>query len=528
MIAAPTESLHMPPVGWTAYFERLGPEGLRLVVEGLLGASAFESFTGETAGGLTSADRARILADLTEEQPDRASELLGRLDDASEEVIPPENAWDEHEVRERLAALLRNPDPSAAGVLHRLAREQRPPLPPAEIRAAAEVLAPELLGDEPGSRPKWMAKVASDRAGVREIERERRELEGRVRQLERQLSRAMDRSASLESRLSQRAAELQAIRAEIRTTREERQRFERDVARLERRNADLLEKRARERTGEISTALRKLTTEQRRAASGIQKLLKQEGDTSRALREQGRQVDKLADLIERVIEVHQAQARTTAAFQEEILRELVRREGGVTNGAGAASGPDRNAKRDTDQPRVGLFVDVQNMFYAAREKNARLDFDALLSSATSGRQLVRAVAYLVETKEIDQSNFIHLLQMKAYEVKRKPLKIRPDRSMKGNWDLEMALDALTTADHVDVVVLATGDGDFVPLVRQLKLRGLRVEVYGFTASSAPDLREAADKFVPITRRLLRPLGSKRRTTRRTTPRDQDAGPASDS
>ena len=54
---------------------------------------------------------------------------------------------------------------------------------------------------------------------------------------------------------------------------------------------------------------------------------------------------------------------------------------------------------------------------------------------------MRAVAYLVETPEIDQSAFIHLLQMKAYEVKRKPLRIRPDRSMKGNWDLEMALDA---------------------------------------------------------------------------------------
>jgi uncharacterized LabA/DUF88 family protein len=153
------------------------------------------------------------------------------------------------------------------------------------------------------------------------------------------------------------------------------------------------------------------------------------------------------------------------------------------------------------------------MFYGAREKDARLDFETLLSVATSGRQLVRAVAYLVEAPETDQSAFIHLLQMKAYEVKRKPLRIRPDRTMKGNWDLEMALDALLTAEHLDIVVLVTGDGDFVPLVRQLKLRGLRVEVYGFTRSSAPDLREAADRFFPISRRLLRPLGANRRSSR---------------
>jgi uncharacterized LabA/DUF88 family protein len=400
-------------------------------------------------------------------------------------------------------------------VLHALARAQKPPLPAAEIRAAAEVVAPELIGEEPGSRPKWLAKVASDRAGVREIERERRELEGRVRQLERQLERALDRSSSLEDRLSERVAELKGVRQELRASRDERQRLEREVTRLEKRNADLLEKRARERTGEITTALRRLTTEQRRAGSTLKKLLDRETETTQSLREQGRTVNQLSTLIERVIEVQEAQARTGAMFQEQILRELLTRTEAVEapgDGAEARQAPARKKSRGQTQ-RVGMFVDVQNMFYAAREKNSRLDFEALLSAATGGRQLVRAVAYLVETKEIDQSNFIHLLQMKAYEVKRKPLKIRSDHTAKGNWDLEMALDALTTSEHLDVVVLVTGDGDFVPLVRQLKLNGLRVEVYGFTASTAPDLREAADKFVPITKRLLRPVDGARRGRR---------------
>jgi uncharacterized LabA/DUF88 family protein len=504
----------MAQVGWSTYLERLGPEGLRVVVSGLLDDGAFAELSGQSPAGLPSADRARLLTDLSEADSGRAEELLAALDERRSPLDPPPENWTEQEVRERLAAILRAPDASAASVLHALARAQKPPLPAAEIRAAAEVIAPELIGEEPGSRPKWLAKVASDRAGVREIERERRELEGRVRQLERQLNRALDRSSSLEDRLSQRVAELQSVRQELRSSREERQRLEREVARLEKRNADLLEKRAKERTGEITTALRRLTTEQRRAGSTLKKLLERETEATTSLREQGRTVNQLSTLIERVIEVQEAQARTGAMFQEQILRELLSRneDGDAAQEKPEDRQPARKKRRGQTQ-RVGMFVDVQNMFYAAREKNSRLDFEALLSAATGGRQLVRAVAYLVETKEIDQSNFIHLLQMKAYEVKRKPLKVRADHTAKGNWDLEMALDALTTSEHLDVVVLVTGDGDFVPLVRQLKLNGLRVEVYGFTASTAPDLREAADKFVPITKRLLRPVDGARRGRR---------------
>jgi hypothetical protein len=94
--------------------------------------------------------------------------------------------------------------------------------------------------------------------------------------------------------------------------------------------------------------------------------------------------------------------------------------------------------------------------------------------------------------------------------------------MKGNWDLEIAIDALRTAPSVDVLVLVTGDGDFVPLVRQLKMMGKRVEVIAFTKSSAPDLREAADRFFPVTRRLLRPIDPQKRE--RASPRHAAADP----
>ncbi len=156
------------------------------------------------------------------------------------------------------------------------------------------------------------------------------------------------------------------------------------------------------------------------------------------------------------------------------------------------------AHRKRGEPdRVGLFVDVQNMYYAARQLNARLDFGALMTAATRDRRLIRAYAYVVQNRDIDQSNFLAMLQQRNYEVRRKDLKIRHDGSSKGDWDMEMALDMLRLAPSLDVVVLVSGDGDFVSLVAQIKTLGPKVEVYSFTGSTAKELIEAADRHVPI-------------------------------
>jgi uncharacterized LabA/DUF88 family protein len=498
-------------VGWETYLERIGPQGLRLIVAGLLDEETIVRLAGRLPEGAPAGDRARALVELVDEQPEIAAALLDALDAAAPDSDGAPEKWDESRVREDLAAALRSPDPSAARLLHRLARSGRPPLSVAEIRAAADVLASTLLGDVQGTRPKWMARAASDRAGLRELEQERRELEVRVRQLEAREARLLERSADLEQQLARRAAEVQQLRLADRDAHNERTRLERELARLEKRIEDFNERRAREGTGVITTALRRLTTEQRRAAARLEKLTRVLVDRRDAGRELPRRLQALEDIVEKLLAQRDTDARAGAAAQEAILRELA--------GLRPADGPERpeEAKAARRRPapegaaQVGLFVDVQNMFYGAREKGARLDFEALLAAAGAGRRLVRAVAYLVETRDIDQSAFIHLLQVKKYEVRRKPLRVRPDGSMKGNQDLEMALDALSTADHVDTIVLATGDGDFVPLVRQLKLRGLRVEVYGFPRSTAPDLREVADRFVPITKKLLRPIGPERRS-----------------
>ncbi|ANM32091.1 hypothetical protein ABI59_04955 [Acidobacteria bacterium Mor1] len=164
----------------------------------------------------------------------------------------------------------------------------------------------------------------------------------------------------------------------------------------------------------------------------------------------------------------------------------------------AATRKPRPGKGD----RVGVFVDVQNMYYGARQLKGKLDFDALLQAAVRERRLIQAKAYVVESKEIDQSGFISRLQQKAFEVRRKTLKVRSDGSMKGDWDMEMALEILDAATSLDVVVLVSGDGDFTSLVNRVKRMGPRVEVMGFPRTTAKSLVESADDYQPLDRKFM--------------------------
>ena len=145
--------------------------------------------------------------------------------------------------------------------------------------------------------------------------------------------------------------------------------------------------------------------------------------------------------------------------------------------------------------RVGIFIDVQNMFYAAKNLyGSKLNFARLLEYIARDRPLVRAIAYVIQTPEIDQSNFLAMLRSNGYEIRSKDLKQRPDGSAKGDWDMGLALDALATSERLDVVAIVSGDGDFVDLVNFLKARGVRVEVYSFPYSTAEELRHAATEY----------------------------------
>jgi uncharacterized LabA/DUF88 family protein len=153
--------------------------------------------------------------------------------------------------------------------------------------------------------------------------------------------------------------------------------------------------------------------------------------------------------------------------------------------------------------RLGVFIDVQNMFYSAKHLyQSKVNYRQLLQDVTAGRQLVRAVAYLVTKPEVDQAGFVEALTKLGYEIKVKYLKIRSDGTAKGDWAMEMSLDIMSMAPQLDTVALITGDGDYVPLIERLKMVGVRTEVVGFPQNTATELMNTANAFVKITEEML--------------------------
>jgi len=162
----------------------------------------------------------------------------------------------------------------------------------------------------------------------------------------------------------------------------------------------------------------------------------------------------------------------------------------------------RNLYQNTDQ-RVGIFVDVQNMFYSAKSLHqSKIDYSKLLEDIVRGRKLVRAIAYVVQKPDIDQSGFLEALRRSGYEVKKKDLVVREDGTSKGDWNVGIALDAIALASKLDTAILVTGDGDFVPLANMLKTMGCRVEVVSFEQCTSSELMRACDEFMTIDTSVL--------------------------
>jgi len=150
---------------------------------------------------------------------------------------------------------------------------------------------------------------------------------------------------------------------------------------------------------------------------------------------------------------------------------------------------------------MAILVDGQNIYLSAKAKHAKLDFNAIIRSMIS-REIVRAIIYNVSPKGVDQSKFIHAMENLGYEVKSKEPRELPDGSTKADWDMQIAIDALALSDKVDVMVILTGDSDFVPLVHALKSRGVKVEIMSFPVNTRDELMLAADKYLELTDKML--------------------------
>lgn len=150
--------------------------------------------------------------------------------------------------------------------------------------------------------------------------------------------------------------------------------------------------------------------------------------------------------------------------------------------------------------RVGVFIDVQNIYHSAKNLySARVNFNELIKELVGRRLLIRAVAYVVKSETaLGEESFFEALKKAGLELRLKDLQVYHSGMKKADWDVGMAVDAIRIADTLDVVILITGDGDFVPLVEYLKWGlGKQVEVAAFGRTTSGRLRDSADKFLDL-------------------------------
>lgn len=159
--------------------------------------------------------------------------------------------------------------------------------------------------------------------------------------------------------------------------------------------------------------------------------------------------------------------------------------------------------------RVGLFVDVQNLYYSARSLyNARVNFANILKEAVGERKLVRALAYVIRASIPEEKSFFTALEKSGYEVKAKDLQIFATGAKKGDWDVGLTMDMVQMMEKLDVIIIASGDGDYEDAVRFLKAHGARVEAIAFGRSTSARLKEVIDDFIDMDlapRKFLMPI-----------------------
>jgi len=148
---------------------------------------------------------------------------------------------------------------------------------------------------------------------------------------------------------------------------------------------------------------------------------------------------------------------------------------------------------------VGVLVDVSNMYHSAKNLyKKRVNFKEVLKEAVAGRKLIRAIAYVIKTENEEGTSFFEALSQQGFEVKMKDLQVFHGGAKKGDWDVGITVDAIKLAENLDVIILVTGDGDYLPLVNYLQnTKGCLVEVLAFRQTASSKLIEEADDFINL-------------------------------
>lgn len=156
-------------------------------------------------------------------------------------------------------------------------------------------------------------------------------------------------------------------------------------------------------------------------------------------------------------------------------------------------------------PRIAFFIDAQNLYHSAKHLHgARVNFAELIRAVAGERTVVRALAYVVKSEgfvdaiSAGERSFFEALKNAGIELRQKDLQVFAGGAKKADWDVGLAVDAIRTASSYDLAVLATGDGDFVPLIEYLRWGlGKQVEVASFGKATSAKLKEIADRFTDL-------------------------------
>ncbi|MCA9397687.1 NYN domain-containing protein [candidate division WWE3 bacterium] len=148
--------------------------------------------------------------------------------------------------------------------------------------------------------------------------------------------------------------------------------------------------------------------------------------------------------------------------------------------------------------RVGIFVDVQNMYYSAKNLyDKKVNYATILKNGVSKRKLIRAFAYVIRADVGSEQDFFEALTKQGYEVREKELQVFYGGAKKGDWDVGLCMDVIRLLPKIDVLVLVSGDGDYVDMLEYAKSQGVRVELISFGKTTSNKLTDKADNFIDL-------------------------------
>lgn len=158
------------------------------------------------------------------------------------------------------------------------------------------------------------------------------------------------------------------------------------------------------------------------------------------------------------------------------------------------------------EQRVGVFVDVQNMYYSAKNLyQAKVNFARVLEDGLANRKLIRAFAYVIKADVGAEKDFFEALSKIGFEVRMKDLQIFFGGDKKGDWDVGICMDAVRLIPKIDVMVLVSGDGDYVDLLEYAKSQGVRTEIIAFGQTGSGKLFDTADEVIDMSKTVGRYL-----------------------